>query len=113
MMQPAQQILGAHGRPLPTKRQQVMEFILAELKAERPFPGPSAVARHMEWKQHGSAADALFKLCSYDRVLTRECGSYAVTALQPLARPAPIHLPKQVEGSAISAPPKEKLMGRR
>ncbi len=63
---------------LPPKRKQVMDFITEELAAGRPFPGPAMIARHMGWNRPTSAADVLFKLCTYDRVLTRINGNYAI-----------------------------------
>jgi hypothetical protein len=63
---------------LPPARRKVMDFITEELAAGRPFPGPATIARHMGWKSSTSAADALFKLCSYDRVLDRRLGVYSV-----------------------------------
>lgn len=55
-----------------------MAFIKAEIDAGRQFPSQGAIAQHMGWRNATSAGDALFKLCSYDRVLARVNGVYQI-----------------------------------
>lgn len=72
-------VVTAPVKALPPQRQKIMDFIKTELAAGRSFPGPAAVARHMGWKAGRSAADALYKMCTYDKVLRRsQDGEYSV-----------------------------------
>jgi hypothetical protein len=56
------------GRPpakpgeLTGQQQLILNFIRDELEAGRPFPGPTAIARHMGWKHASSAGNAMRKL---------------------------------------------------
>jgi hypothetical protein len=47
---------------VPQRQQQVLDFIDAQLKAGKPFPGTGAIARHMGWKAEASALDCLYRL---------------------------------------------------
>jgi hypothetical protein len=107
------QMLGAHGKMVPRQRQKVLDFARAEVLAGRSFPGPTAVARHMGWKGHGSAKDALFKLATYDRVIVRhQDGSYALDHSTREAAPKAV-LPQKAEGSFITPLTKAQLMAGR
>lgn len=63
---------------IPPQRQKILDFVISEVAADRPFPGPTMISRYMGWKTPTSAADVLFKLCTYDRVLSRKNGVYSI-----------------------------------
>ena len=48
--------------PLPEKQRLVLEFVLAELGAGRPFPSLESIAAYMGWKHAGSALDCMYRL---------------------------------------------------
>jgi hypothetical protein len=60
------------GKSLPPARQAVLDFCRAEIAAGRGWPSFSAIAAHMGYRNPGSARDVMYKLATYDKVLTRE-----------------------------------------
>ena len=48
----------------PPQRATVLAFIKAEVAAGHPFPAPRDIAKHMGWRNEGSAREVLQKLAA-------------------------------------------------